>query len=54
VILVSASIFPTNVVVVPSVAELPIFQKTQAPDAPRIRTTRELLPVVRLLPVWKM
>ena len=51
VILVSAKTFPTKLVVVPSVAELPICQKTLQGLAPLISTTDEPLAVVRVLPI---
>ena len=51
VMLASARIFPTNVVPVPSVAELPTCQKTLQFCAPLIRTTDALLAVVRVLPI---
>lgn len=47
---VSARIFPTNVVPVPRVAELPICQKSLHCCPPLIRTTDELLPVIKVLP----
>ena len=53
VMLVSAKIFPTKLVVVPSVAELPTCQKTLHGAAPLISTTDEPLAVVRVLPDLK-
>jgi hypothetical protein len=47
--LVSARIFPINVVPVPSVAELPTCQKSLHCCPPLIRTTDELLPVINVL-----
>lgn len=56
VMLVSARIWPSNAVVVPSVAELPtcqnILQSGVEPE-PMV-TTDELLAVVSVLPNWKM
>jgi hypothetical protein len=51
VMLVSAKTFPTKLVVVPSVAELPTCQKTLHGAAPLISTTDEPLAVVRVLPI---
>jgi len=53
VMLVSARIFPSNSVAVPSVAELPICQKTLSPEPALIRSTDEALAVVKVLPIWK-
>jgi len=53
VILVSASMFPTNVVVVSIVAELPTCQNTLQSWPPLITTTDEPGPVVSVLPIWK-
>lgn len=53
VMLVRARIFPWNAVVVPSVAELPICQKTLQPEPLLIIRTDELLAVVRVLPILK-
>ena len=52
--LVSARMFPANVVVVPSVAELPTCQNTLQCEPPLITTTDEPLAVVSVLPIWKM
>jgi hypothetical protein len=49
--LVSAKIFPTKLVAVPIVAELPTCQKTLHGAAPLVSTTDELLAVVRVLTV---
>jgi len=54
VILASASTLPTNIVPVPSVAELPTCQNTLQAEAPLIRRTDALLAVVSALPIWKM
>jgi hypothetical protein len=51
VMLVSAKTFPTKLVVVPSVAELPTCQKTLQGLAPLISTTDDPLAVVRALPI---
>jgi len=51
--LVRAIRFPTKVVPVPSVAELPICQNTLPHSAPFVRTTEELLAVVSVLPILK-
>jgi len=51
VMLVSAKIFPTKLVVEPSVAELPTCQKTLQGLAPLISNTDEPLAVVRVLPI---
>jgi hypothetical protein len=51
VLLVSASILPANAVPVPSVAELPICQKTLHSEALLIMRTDEALAVVSVLPV---
>jgi hypothetical protein len=48
--LVSARIFPTKVVPVPSVAELPTCQKSLHCCPPLMRSTDELLPVISVLP----
>ena len=53
VILVSARIFPLNVVVVPRVAELPTCQYTFLSVRLLVKTTEELLAVVSVLPIWK-
>jgi len=52
--LVSARIFPTNLVVVPRVAELPTCQNTLQPEPLLIMTTDESLAVVSVVPIWKM
>ena len=52
--LASAKMFPMNCVVVPSVAELPIWKNTLQAVALLISKTEELLAVVRVLPIWKM
>ncbi len=49
-----ARIFPSKLVAVPSVAELPTCQKTLQGLAPLISNTLELLAVMRVLPIWKM
>jgi hypothetical protein len=49
VMLVIARMFPTNCVPVPSVAELPICQKTLHGCAPLIKATRLALIVVKVL-----
>jgi len=51
---VNARMLPTNVVPVPSVAELPTWKKTLQARAPLMSST--LLPdaVVSVLPIWKM
>jgi len=49
--LVSARMFPTKVVVVPTVAELPTCQKTLHGEPPLISRTDELLAVVSVLPI---
>ena len=51
VLLARARILPTNVVPVPSVAELPTCQKTLQAEAPLIRRTDEALAVVSVLPI---
>ena len=51
--LVSARIFPTNVVVVSRVAELPTCQNTLHFVAPPVTTTDEPGPVVSVLPILK-
>ena len=53
VMLVSARIFPTNVVLVPSVAELPTCQNTLQRLPLLITLTDELLAVVSVLPILK-
>jgi hypothetical protein len=53
VMLSSASMFPTKLVVVPIVAELPTCQNTLQSWPPLITTTEELEPVVSVLPIWK-
>jgi hypothetical protein len=50
----NASMFPENAEVVPSVAELPICQKTLEAWAPLMSTTALPLAVVSALPTWKM
>src|SRR4051812_524037 len=54
VMLVSARMFPPNVVPVPSVAELPTCQNTLQSWPPLFMITSELLAVVRVLPILKM
>ena len=51
---VRARIFPTNVVVVPRVAELPTCQNTLQSEPPLITLTTALLAVVSVLPIRKM
>ncbi len=51
---VRAMTVPTNVVLVPSVAELPTFQKTLHACAPLMSATVLLDPVMRVLADWKM
>jgi hypothetical protein len=51
VIEVSARIFPVNAVVVPRVAELPTCQNTFLSVRPFVKTTDELLAVVRVDPI---
>ena len=51
--LVNARIFPANVVLVPSVAELPTCQYRPLSGPPLITLTDELLAVVSVLPIWK-
>jgi hypothetical protein len=51
---VRASTFPTNAVVVPNVAELPICHQTLHGDTPPERTTRLPGPVIRVLTDLKM
>jgi len=51
---VSAMMVPTNVLVVPSVAELPTCQKTLHHDAPLISETVLLDAVIKVEPAWKM
>ena len=55
VMLVRARIWPSNAVVVPSVAELPTCQNMlQSGVEPAFMvTTEESLAVVRVLPIWK-
>ena len=45
---------PTNVVLVPSVAELPTLQNTLHDWPPLIITTEELVAVTKVLPVRKI
>jgi hypothetical protein len=45
---------PTNLVVVPRVAELPTCQKTSHAWVESRTLTTELLAVVSLLPIWKI
>jgi len=52
--LVSARIFPANVVVVPIVAELPTCQNTLQGLPPLTIRTDAWLAVVSVLPIWKM
>ena len=54
VISVRARIVPWKLVEVPSVAELPICQKTLQARAPLMRFTELLDAVVRVEPAWKM
>jgi hypothetical protein len=54
VIEVSARMFPTKLVVVPRVAELPTCQKTLQAFAPLISSTWLADAVVSVLPIWKM
>ncbi len=49
---VRARMLPANVELVPSVAELPICQKTLQGEAPLIRTTRLAEAVVSVEPTW--
>ncbi|PVE14044.1 hypothetical protein Y717_30650 [Streptomyces scopuliridis RB72] len=49
---VRAMMVPTNVVPVPSVAELPICRYTSHGEAPLIRSTRLADAVVRPEPTW--
>lgn len=51
--LIFASMFPSNAVFVPRVAELVTCQNTFAAVAPLARTTEELLAVVSALPILK-
>jgi hypothetical protein len=51
VMLVSARTFPTNVVLVPSVAELPTCQNALQSIPLLITRTEELLAVVSVLPI---
>ena len=51
---VSARMLPTNVVLVPRVAELPTCQNTLHAWAPLIRLTVLFDAVVRVDPIWKM
>src|SRR6202035_764583 len=53
VMLVSARIFPANLVVVPRVAELPTCQNTFGSPRLLLKITAELLAVVSVLPIWK-
>jgi hypothetical protein len=46
-----AMIFPTKLVVVPKVAELPTCQKTLHGEAPLINDTLDPLAVVRVVPI---
>src|SRR6266404_7408185 len=52
--LVNAIRFPAKAVPVPRVDELPTCQHTLPARAPFARTTDDLLPVVSVLPIWKM
>ena len=52
VMLWSARMFPANVVLVPSVAELPTSQYTALLGPPLITLTVEALAVVSVLPIW--
>lgn len=54
VMLVKARIFPTKVVPVPRVAELPTCQNTLQAEAPLIRSTFALLAVINVLPILKI
>src|SRR4029077_1942445 len=54
VILVTARMFPWNMDVTPSVAEVPTCQKTLPALAPPARITCELVAVVSVDPIWKM
>ncbi len=54
VMLVSARTFPTNEVVVPTVAELPTCHHTPQAEAPLVSVIDEPLAVVSPLPTWKM
>ncbi|MDQ1029612.1 hypothetical protein QF035_007194 [Streptomyces umbrinus] len=49
-----ARMVPTNLELVPSVAELPTFQNTLQGCAPLTRTTLLAEAVVRVDPAWKM
>ena len=49
----AARMFPANVVLVPSVAELPTCQYTPVLAVPFSTLTTAVLAVVRLLPIWK-
>ena len=51
VMLVNARIFPSNVVLVPSVAELPTCQYRAPPRPALITWTEELLALVSVLPI---
>ena len=51
---VKARTVPVNTEFVPSVAELPICQKTLQGDAPPMRLTRLAEAVVSVEPAWKM
>jgi len=57
VMLSKARIFPSNEVLVPSVAELPTCQNTPRSEPPLepklITSTVEALAVVSVLPIWK-
>ena len=55
VMLVRARIWPSNAVVVPSVAELPTCQKIlqSGVEPALVVTTEELVAVVSVLPIWK-
>jgi hypothetical protein len=54
VIEVNAMMFPTKVVVVPSVADEPTCQNTLQAWAPPVRMTELFEPVMSVLPAWKM
>ena len=51
---VRATTLPTNVVLVPMVAELPTCQKTLHGWAAPVRATVALLAEIRVVPAWKM
>jgi hypothetical protein len=53
VMLVSARMFPMNVVFTSMVAELPTFQYTPAPEPVLITFTTELGEVISVLGIWK-